>query len=244
MTQPGGAAVAESALRQQVRSAAGLIIVTGGQTGVDTYAAHAALHAGLPVRVIFPAGLRQEDGGLTAARRRRLRGAELHELTSASFRYRTWTCVYVSDAVLLLDPAGGSGCRETLRAARSLGRPLFAPDPGSLTCETAAAWLAETAARVVLVAGCRSSVLGRRGKGQGLRTQLAAFMTSAQCDDDQLGTGLAGGQSPSLARGRQGLALVAPVDDDSRRGIRMALEPAACERAERDDGQTLGFRLS
>jgi hypothetical protein len=202
MTQPGGAAVAEAALRRRVRPAAGLTVVTGGQTGVDTYAAHAALRAGLPVHLIFPAGFRQEDGGLTAARRQRLRGAELHELTSASYRYRTWTCVYISDAVLLLDPAGGSGCRETVRAARSLGRPLLAPDVGSLTCEAAATWLAETAARVVLVAGCRASVLASHSQGRGLRSQLAAFMTGARRYDDQLGTDRAGGQPPVQARGR------------------------------------------
>jgi hypothetical protein len=154
--------------------------VTGGQTGVDTYAALAALRARLPVHVIFPAGFRQEDGALTEARRDRLRGAVLHELPAASFRYRTWTCVYVSDAVLLLDPAGGSGCQETARAAVNLGRPLLRPESGVIMPETAAVWLAATGGRVLLVAGCRASVLARRGKGRGLRTELAAFMAAAR----------------------------------------------------------------
>ncbi len=177
MTEPGVVA-AESRLRREVHAAGGLKIVTGGQTGVDTYAALAALRAGLPVHMIFPAGFRQEDGSLTAARRQRLRGAVLHELPQDSFRYRTWTCVYVSDAVLLLDPAGGSGCLETARAAHALGRPLLSPEPGALATGAAAEWLAGTGARVVLVAGCRASVLARRGMGRGLRTQLAAFMTA------------------------------------------------------------------
>lgn len=140
MAQLTDAARAESRLRRSVRPADGLAIVTGGQTGVDTYAAHAALRAGLRVHVIFPAGWRQEDGPLTLARRQRLRGATLHELSEASFRYRTWTCVYVCDAVLLLDPAGGSGCRETARAARLLGRPLLDPQPGALSAELAFGW--------------------------------------------------------------------------------------------------------
>jgi hypothetical protein len=186
MTEPASAATPESALRQHIRGTAGLTIVTGGQTGVDTYAALAALRAGLPVQVVFPAGFRQEDGNLTPARRRRLRGAELHTLTSASFRYRTWTCVYISDAVLLLDPAGGSGCRDTARAAHSLGRSLLVPDTGSLTADATAAWLTGTGARVLLVAGCRASVLARRGKGRGLRTQLAAVMTGARRYHNQL----------------------------------------------------------
>jgi hypothetical protein len=170
----------ESQLRRDVRGGTGLTIVTGGQTGVDTYAALAALRAQLPVHVIFPAGFRQEDGPLTGARRDRLRGAVLHELPEASFRYRTWTCVYVSDAVLLLDPAGGSGCEETARAAAGLGRPLLRPEAGVLAPETAGAWLAGTGGRVLLVAGCRASVLARRGKGRGLRTELAAFMATAR----------------------------------------------------------------
>jgi hypothetical protein len=179
--------VTESSLRRDVRDGPGPIIVTGGQTGVDSYAARAALLAGLRVHLIFPAGLRQEDGPLTRSRRRALAGAAVHELQQPSFRYRTWTCVYISDAVLLLDPAGGSGCRETARAARRLGRPLLSPAHGALTPELAAGWLAETQAQVVLVAGCRASVLARAGQGRGLRPQLAAFMAAARQRRDALG---------------------------------------------------------
>jgi hypothetical protein len=179
--------VAESSLRREVRDDRGPVIVTGGQTGVDAYAARAALRAGLRVHLIFPAGLRQEDGPLTLSRRRALAGAAIHELQQPSFRYRTWTCVYVSDAVLLLDPAGGSGCRETARAARLLGRPLLSPEPGALTLGVAADWLAETQAQVVLVAGCRASVLAPAGQGRDLRPQLAAFMAAARQRREVLG---------------------------------------------------------
>jgi Circularly permutated YpsA SLOG family len=182
MTDPD----AEACLRRDVRSGPGLTIVTGGQTGVDTRAALAALRAELPVHLIFPAGLRQEDGGLTPSRREQLAGAVLHELPDPSFRYRTWTCVYVSDAVLLLDPAGGPGCEETAMAARQLGRPLLSSPPSPLSADLAAGWLAETGARVLLVAGCRASVLARAGHGDGLRPQLARFMTGARRRHDQL----------------------------------------------------------
>jgi hypothetical protein len=176
----------EAGLRRELRAAPGLAIVTGGQTGVDTYAAHAALRAGVPVHLVFPAGLRQEDGLLTPARRRRLSGAILHELSDPGFEYRTWTGVYVSDAVLLLDPAGGAGCQETVQATERLGRPLLSPDPDSLTAESAAAWLAQTGARVVLVAGCRASVLAGAGKGRGLHSALARFMAAARRRHDEL----------------------------------------------------------
>jgi hypothetical protein len=176
----------ERHLRALVRSEPGLIVLTGGQTGVDTYAAVAALQAGLPVHQVFPAGYRQEDGELTAARRRQLGGAVLHELSSASFQYRTWTCAYLADVVVLLDPAGGTGCAETVRAARQLGRPLLRPAPGELTADDAADWLAETAARVLMVAGCRASLLASAGKERSARTDLAALMVGARRHHERL----------------------------------------------------------
>jgi hypothetical protein len=180
------AKVGEQALRGLVRAAPGLTVLTGGQTGVDTYAAVAALQAGLTVHLVFPSGYRQEDGTLTPARRRRFAGAILHELPSDSFRYRTWTCAYLADAVLLLDPAGGSGCRETVRAATRLGRPLLVSRSGALTAEQTMAWLASEGARVFMVAGCRASVLASKGKGRGLRTELAGIMAGARQYHDEL----------------------------------------------------------
>jgi len=176
----------EQALRGLVRAAPGLTVLTGGQTGVDSYAALAALQAGLTVHLVLPAGYRQEDGPLTPARRRRFAGAILHELPSASFRYRTWTCAYLADAVLLLDPAGGSGCRETVRAATHLGRPLLTSRSGGLTAAQTADWLASAGARVLMVAGCRASVLASKGKGRGLRTDLAGIMAGARRYHDEL----------------------------------------------------------
>jgi hypothetical protein len=183
-------AEAERQLRHVLRSEPGLTVLTGGQTGIDTYAALAAAWAGLPVHLVFPAGYRQEDGRLTAARRRQLSGAVLHELCSASFRYRTWTCVYVADVVVLLDPAGGAGCRETARAARKLGRPLLSLRSAELTAEQTADWLAETGARVLMVAGCRGSLLASKGlaskglaskaKERGVQRDLAVIMTGAR----------------------------------------------------------------
>jgi len=183
----------ERALRGQVRATSGLTVLTGGQTGVDTYAAVAALQAGLTVHLVLPSGYRQEDGPLTPGRRRRFAGAVLHELPSGSFRYRTWTCAYLADAVLLLDPAGGSGCQETVRAATRLGRPLLISRSGALTAAQTTAWLASTGARVLMVAGCRASVLASKGKGRGLRTELTGIMAGARQYHDGLLAGRQGG---------------------------------------------------
>lgn len=123
---PDPSAWRQPSLREQIACAqAGCCVLTGGQTGVDTLAAQSALRAGLAVHLVFPLGFRQEDGPLTPARRAELSGAILHELASPDFRLRTWTCAYLSDAIILLDPAGGDGCRETIRAATHLGRPLL-----------------------------------------------------------------------------------------------------------------------
>lgn len=176
---PDAATPGERTLRRLVRSSAGMIVLTGGQTGIDTLAARAALRAGLPVHLIFPRGYLQEDGTLTASRRRALSGASLHALGSASFRYRTWTIVYLCDAVALLDPAGGDGCAETATAARRLGRPLLNLVPGSMASGDIAAWLEETGARVLLVAGCRASLIASHHAGRGLRVQVAAITEAA-----------------------------------------------------------------
>jgi hypothetical protein len=185
-SEPGAAAAVERRLRDVVRSGPGLSVLTGGQTGVDTYAALAALRAGLRVHVVFPAGYRQEDGALTPVRRRLLAGAVLHELGSTSFRYRTWTCVYLADVVVLLDPAGGSGCRETARAARKLGRSLLSPEPGLLSPDQVADFLAATGAQVLLVAGCRASLLASKGKDRAARVDAAAVISGARRQHDRL----------------------------------------------------------
>jgi len=172
-------------LREEIaRAQAGRCVLTGGQTGVDTLAAQAALKAGLAVHLIFPLGLRQEDGPLTQARRTELAGATVHELGSPDFRLRTWTCSFLSDAIILLDPAGGDGCQETIHAASHLGRPLL--DLTSFTeipmgknlrelnrlPELIMQWATDNEVRVLMFAGCRASLLAAHGQAPSLRATL------------------------------------------------------------------------
>lgn len=175
-------------LRADLRRGPGRCLLTGGQTGVDTAAALAGLRAGLPVHVVFPHGFRQEDGPLTPDRRHALRGATLHELASPEFRHRTWTCAHLADAIILIDPAGGEGCQETIRAASRLGRPLLslpaAPEllqdersvPRLAHPEAITSWLERARPRVLMIAGCRSSVLASQGLGHDLSRQFDALM--------------------------------------------------------------------
>jgi len=176
---------------------AGIAILTGGQTGVDTLAARAALAAGLPVHLVFPRGFRQEDGPITPARRRAVRGAALHELTSAEFGPRTWTCVSLADAVILIDPAGGEGCQETIRAARHLGRPLLdltaslqvarSADASALGNGVALAvgeFIGRNKPRLLMIAGCRGSLLARQNKTAEVEACVAAIAAVVgECQD-------------------------------------------------------------
>ena len=171
-------------LHGQVHSEPGLTVVTGGQTGVDTMAATAALRAGLNVHIVFPRGFRQEDGELSPDRGRQFDGAVLHELPSNRFEDRTWTCAYVADAVLLLDPAGGSGCRETARAARELGLPLCGHGRGPVDTDVLGPWLDKFRPRVLMVAGCRASLLASSGASRQVAMDIEAIMAAARTYSD------------------------------------------------------------
>jgi Circularly permutated YpsA SLOG family len=162
-----------------------IVVLTGGQTGVDTLAAITALGAGLAVHMAFPRGYGQEDGPLTPARRRRLAGAVLSETGSAEFRVRTWACVCAADAVILLDPAGGDGCQQTRDAAARISRPLLEPGPGAIDPADVAWWLASHRARIVMVAGCRGSLLAAAGQEGAVHGQIAAVIAGARLRHDQ-----------------------------------------------------------
>ena len=180
MPPPGFPYGGERELRDDLRRTCRRRVLTGGQTGVDTAAALAALDAGLLVHVVFPLGFRQEDGAITPARRRALRGAAFHQLTSQDFAYRTWTCGYLADAVILIDPAGGAGCQETIRAAGHFGRPLLnlGPDASEARPDEIARWLDLTSPRVLMIAGCRQSLLASQDKERDVRAQLDVVVSA------------------------------------------------------------------
>jgi hypothetical protein len=173
-------------LRRLISTGPGVVVVTGGQTGVDTEAAVTALRAGLPVHLVFPHGWQQEDGPMTAARKRRMAGASFHQLASADFANRTRTAVAVADSVVLLDPAGGDGCRQTARAAAQFGRPFLELTNGTVRPEEVAAWLSGTQTRVLLIAGCRASLLASSGAGSNWQRQVARIVAGARLRHDVL----------------------------------------------------------
>jgi hypothetical protein len=173
-------------LHRQVRSKPALTVVTGGQTGVDTMAATAALRVGLNVHIVFPQGFRQEDGELSPDRRRQFDGAVLHELSSNRFEDRTWTCAYLADAVLLLDPAGGAGCQVTALAARELARPLWSHERGPVDPDALRPWVEKVRPRVLMIAGCRASILASSGADREIPAATEAIMTTVRAYADRI----------------------------------------------------------
>lgn len=150
----------EGRLIASVHRSPGLAVLTGGQTGVDELAAAASASAAIPTHVVMPQGGRRETGAFAAAGPT----VRVHQLASPSYRYRTWACVYASDAVILIDYAGSEGGHETRLAARWLNRPLIEVADAALTTGDLDAWLAGIAPEAVLIAGNRASLLASAGK--------------------------------------------------------------------------------
>jgi hypothetical protein len=196
----------EGDLYLRIRASPGVVLLTGGQTGVDSLAAAAALGAGLPVHLVLPRGMRQEDGAITAARRRRLEGARFPEFGSESFRYRTWACTYLADAIVLLDRAGGEGSEETRRAAQALNRPLLDLGGTAASAADIAVWLRTSGARVVLIAGSRASLMPEARLRASVRAQLGGLVAGVCRRNAQLVSGSDRGIEWDRVTGRVGIA--------------------------------------
>ncbi|WP_373506400.1 putative molybdenum carrier protein [Thiocapsa sp.] len=139
--------------------AAGVRVVSGGQTGVDRAALDAASTLGLPIGGWCPLGRHAEDGPITDR-------YALHETPSADYAERTERNVRDSDATLILHrgPMTG-GTRLTAELARRLGKPLLARDLAEpIDAPAIADWLIANHVRVLNCAGPRES--GAPGIGE------------------------------------------------------------------------------
>jgi hypothetical protein len=144
-----------------------VMVVSGGQTGVDRAALDAALGQGLAVGGWCPAGRRAEDGIIP----------DRYPLTeAASFDYaeRTEWNVRDSDATLILHrgPLAG-GTRLTAELARRYLRPLLCRDLGApLDPADVAHWLRLNRIAVLNCAGPRES------EAPGIEGQARVFLSS------------------------------------------------------------------
>ncbi len=131
-------------------------IVSGGQTGVDRAALEVGMELGIRTGGWIPRGRRAEDGRVPD------RYEGLVETHSEAYGCRTERNVRDSDATVIFTSGElMGGAALTAGLAPSSKKPLLTLDLGSSTEEAAVirleAWLVETQARVLNVAGPRAS---------------------------------------------------------------------------------------
>ena len=106
---------------------AGIVICSGGQTGVDRAALDAALALGIPCGGWCPQGRRAEDGAIPAR-------YPLRELPSCEYRGRTLRNVQDSDATLIISygqPTGGT--KLTREYCEQENKPYLMIDAAEVT---------------------------------------------------------------------------------------------------------------
>jgi predicted Rossmann fold nucleotide-binding protein DprA/Smf involved in DNA uptake len=95
-----------------------LIVISGGQTGLDRAAMDAALEAGISIKAYCPKGRLAEDGTIDLK-------YPLTEIHSVSYHKRTRRNVALADSVLILvKSTPDAGTALTIRLAKKLQKPL------------------------------------------------------------------------------------------------------------------------
>lgn len=141
-----------------------LIIVSGGQTGVDRAALDAALEYGVEIEGWCPRGRLAEDGVLPLR-------YPLNETKSSDYSERTRLNVRDSDGTMILSRGkvlGGS--LLTQKAAIELRRPLLIADPARENVRNVLEWINSNGIRRLNVAGPRES------EAPGIYVQAARFI--------------------------------------------------------------------
>ena len=133
-----------------------MVIVSGGQTGVDRAAWDVAMELGLPIGGWVPKGRRAEDGRIPE------RYTGLREADSTDPAVRTGLNVRDSDATMIFShgPLTG-GSRLTFETAARLRRPVLHIDlttmPDAEAVSSVRAWMLTVRPNILNVAGPRAS---------------------------------------------------------------------------------------
>lgn len=130
-----------------------MIIVSGGQTGVDRGALDAAIDVGVSHGGYVPRGRLAEDGRVPDQ-------YQLVELDSTNYLVRTRQNVMTTQATLLLIPGKilTGGTKRTLEFAQELGKPWWVANPQRLELVSkVVTWVQENEIQHLNVAGPRES---------------------------------------------------------------------------------------
>ena len=127
-------------------------IVSGGQTGADQAGWRAARACGLPTGGWMPRGFETEDGPRPEF------AAEFGAVEAAGgYKVRTEANACDSDATVWFGDPTSPGGVATLRACRTLGRPVFLVAAGRTRPSELAGWIVRHFVGVLNVAGNRES---------------------------------------------------------------------------------------
>jgi hypothetical protein len=153
-----------------------ILIISGGQTGVDRAALDVALELGLPVAGWCPRGRRAEDGPIAGH-------YPLVETPSSRWSQRTDWNVRDSDATLVLSPESPTrGTALTIRRAVAHGKPHLVLDPEAPDAVAhARRWLETIGPKRLNVAGPRES--SRPGIHRIARTILHEILSSGRASE-------------------------------------------------------------
>lgn len=127
-----------------------LILVSGGQSGVDRAVLNVGLHLDVPVTGWCPAGRWAEDGPIPHR-------YPLRATPTADTAQRTIWNVHLSDALLVLNEGYSSrGTALAVRVAEWLKRPVYRQRTGHLP-DAVVDWLGSKNLQIINVAGPRHS---------------------------------------------------------------------------------------
>jgi len=129
-----------------------IMLISGGQTGVDRAALDAALEFKIPCGGFCPRGRRAEDGPLDPR-------YPLQETDTTDYRERTRRNVETSDGTLILaHGALTGGTALTYRLAREFNKPCLVVDLArTTTTDAVCRWLTRNGVKRLNVAGPRES---------------------------------------------------------------------------------------
>lgn len=140
-------------------------IISGGQTGADRAGLEAAKLLGLETGGTAPLGYRTEVGADPS-----LAEFGLSESNAADYGVRTETNVVDADATIVFGRATSPGSRKTISLAKKHGKPLLVVNKQEGAAESIRAFLNETGAQTLNVAGNRESK--NKGIGEWVQTAI------------------------------------------------------------------------